>query len=82
MYLGDLLDDIGIGHDHSDQKLFKRITIAPNFVDSRGGNEDVFDIFGGDIFSLSQFEKIFSSINQFQTAIRLDFSNITGQDKT
>ena len=39
---------------------------------------DVFDAFGGDVLALSEFEDVLSTIDDFEAAHAVDFSNVTG----
>jgi hypothetical protein len=66
-----------VRHNNTDKGGLKRVTVDEGLSNDFVLSVDDFDLFGGNVFTLSQLEDVLDTVNNLQATLGVPFTNVT-----
>ena len=76
----ELFEGFLVGVDDCDAAVLERVAINEALLDERREDENVFQLFRGDVLALRKFEDVLGAVNDLYRAVREDLGNITSSE--
>ena len=76
----EFFESLLVGVDDCDAAVLERVAINEALLDERRENENVLQLFRGDVLALRKFEYVLGAVNDLDCAVREDLGNITSSE--